>query len=309
MNQILITGDERVTEKVKKQKDVLPINGIVVFYAISIIILGICIISGSVYAKGKINETVEASIRPTISVERNEDDKTLQIAVTHIRGIKNITYQWNNDEIVMIDTQNKKDINKTIDLIGGKNTIKIVATEENGQTSTLEKTFIVGNVPEIKLEAVANGVKVIVTSDVEIDYIEYSWDEAEKQKIDVGVKEYEGIINTPKGQHTLKIEVVDENNMKANKTQVVVGDTEPIVNVKPQLVNGKVAFVIDAEDDEKITTIELTHNGGEKEVINVNAKTYHKEIIMTEGETNTLIITATNINGLPKTRRVKFDNK
>ena len=63
------------------------------------------------------------------------------------------------------------------------------------------------------------------------------------------------------------------------------------------------------EDDEKITMIELTHNGGEKEVINVNAKTYHKEIIMTEGETNTLIITATNINGLPKTRRVKFDNK
>ena len=93
MNQILITGDERVTEKVKKPKDVLPINGIVVFYAISIIILGICMISGSVYAKGKINETVEASIRPTISVERNEDDKTLQIAITHIRGIKNITYQ------------------------------------------------------------------------------------------------------------------------------------------------------------------------------------------------------------------------
>jgi hypothetical protein len=309
VNQILITGDERVTEKVKKQKDVLPINGIVVFYAISIIILGICLISGSVYAKGKINETVEASIRPTIYVERNEDDKTLQIAVTHIRGIKNITYQWNDDEIVMVDTQNKKEINKTIDLIGGKNTIKIIATEENGQTSTLEKTFIVGNIPEIKLEAVANGVKLIVKSDVEIDYLEYSWDDGEKQKIDVGVKEYEGIINTPKGQHTLKIEVVDINGMKANKTQVVVGDTEPIVNVKPQLVNGKVAFVIDAEDDEKITTIELTHNGGEKEVINVNEKTYHKEIIMTEGETNTLIITATNINGLPKTRRVKFDNK
>lgn len=309
MNQILITGDERVTEKVKKQKNVLPINGITVFYAISIIILGICMISGSVYAKGKINETVEASIIPTISVERNEDDKTLQIVVTHIRGIKNITYQWNDDETVMIDAQNKKEINKTIDLIGGKNTIKIIATEENGQTSTLEKTFIVGNIPEIKLEAVSNGVKVIVTSEVEIDYLEYSWDDTEKHKIDVGEKKYEGIINTPKGQHTLKIEVVDENNMKANKTQVVVGDTEPIVNVKPQLVNGKVAFVIDAEDDEKITTIELTHNGGEKQVINVNEKTYHKEIIMTEGETNTLIITATNINGLPKTRRVKFDNK
>ena len=158
MNQILITGDERVTEKVKKYKNVLPINGIVVFYAISIIILGICIISGSVYAKGKINETVEASIRPTISVERNEDDKTLQIAVTHRRGIKNITYQWNDEEEVMIDTQNKKEIAKTINLIGGENTLKIIVTEENGQTSVLEKKFIVGNIPEIKLEAVSNGV-------------------------------------------------------------------------------------------------------------------------------------------------------
>ena len=52
MNQILVTGDEqvtaKVTQKVKKQKNVLPVNGIVVFYAISIIILGICLISGSV---------------------------------------------------------------------------------------------------------------------------------------------------------------------------------------------------------------------------------------------------------------------
>ena len=309
MNQILITGEERVTEKVKKHKNVLPINGIIVFYAISLIILGICMICGSAYANGKINETVEASIRPIISVERNEDDKTLQIVVTHIRAIKNITYQWNENEIVMIDAQNKKEINKTIDLIGGKKTIKIIATEENGQISKLEKTFIVGNIPEIKLEAVANGVKAIVTGESEIDYIEYSWDDGESQKIEVGQKKYEGIINAPEGQHILKITVVDANGMIANKQQPVVGDTEPTVNVKPQIVNGKVAFVIDAEDDEKITTIEIIHNGGEKQVINVNEKTYHKEIIMTEGATNTLVITATNINGLPKTRRVKFDNK
>ena len=53
MNQILITGDE----KVKKEKKPLPINVIVAFYAICIMILGICMISGSVYAKGKITES------------------------------------------------------------------------------------------------------------------------------------------------------------------------------------------------------------------------------------------------------------
>lgn len=310
MNQILVTGDERkVEKKVNKPEKVLPINSIIVFYAISIIILGICMISGSVYAKGKINETVEANIRPVISVERNEDEKTLQILVTHIRAIKNITYQWNEEEIVMINTQNKKEINKTIDLIGGENILKIIATEENGRTTMFEKKYIAGNIPKIELESVANGVKLIASSEEKIDYVEYSWDDGEVQKIEVGEKRYEGIINAPTGQHILEINVVDVNGMTANKKQAVVGDTEPTVNVKPQLVNGKPAFVIDVNDDENIETIEITHNGGEKQVINVNSKTYHKEIIMTEGETNTLIITATNINGLPKTRRVKFDNK
>ena len=37
MNQILYTGDEVIREPVKKQKKVLPVNTIVIFYAISII--------------------------------------------------------------------------------------------------------------------------------------------------------------------------------------------------------------------------------------------------------------------------------
>ena len=265
-------------------------------------------ISGSVYAKTKINETVEANIRPEITVERNEDN-TLQITVTHIRGIKNVTYRWNDNKEITINGQNQKNISKTIQLIGGENTLKITAEEENGQKVTLEKKFIAGNIPEIKLEAVANGVKIIATSEEIIDYVQYSWDDGEIQKIEVDKEEYEGIINAPKGKHILNLEVVDVNGMTATKEQEVVGDTEPTVNVESKLVNGKVVFVIDAEDDEEIKTIEITHNGGEKQIINVGLKTYHKEVIMTEGEINTLIITATNKNGLSKTRRIRFKNK
>ena len=97
--------------------------------------------------------------------------------------------------------------------------------------------------------------------------------------------------------------------MEAEKEQEVVGDTEPTVTVKPQFVDGKVAFVIEASDDEKLEKIEITHNGGAKQTEEINGTTYHKDIIMTTGETNTLIVTATNLNGLTKTVRVKFDNK
>ena len=313
MNQILITGEEKVqVKKEKKEKKVVPINGIVSFFAITIIILGICMISGSVYAKDKINSVVEANAKPQVEINRNDEDNTIEINVQHIRNITKIVYRWNDEEETVLYGKNgesSKNVSETIDLIGGKNTLSVGITEENGETVTYEKTYTAGNIPEIKLEAVSNGVKVIATSETTIDYISYNWDDGEEEKITVGDKNYEGTINAPRGQHTLKIEVVDTNNMKANKTQTVVGDTEPILEIKPQYVDGKVAFVINASDDEKITKVEITHNGGEKQVIDVNDLTYKKDIIMTTGETNTLIVTVTNLNGLAKTSRVKFDNK
>ena len=312
MNQILVTGEEKVTanvtNKVKKQQKVLPTKSIVVFFAICIIILGICMISGSVYSKTKINETIEANVRPEISVERNDENDTVEIRVTHIRGIKSVVYRWNEEEETLIDGRNRKSINETLDLIGGENTLKIEVTEEDGRVKTFEKTFVVGNIPEIKLEAVSNGVKIIVTSETEIDYIQYCWDEGEMQKVEVKEMEYEGVINAPKGQHNLKIEVLDINGIKAEKNQLVVGDTEPIVNIKSKMIEGKAKFVIDVEDDENIKNIIIVHNGGEQQIIDVNEKTYHYEVTMTEGEENTIIVTATNKNDLTKTKGVKFRN-
>ncbi|OKZ65093.1 MAG: hypothetical protein BHW02_04940 [Clostridium sp. 28_12] len=312
MNQILDTGEEKLRKKVnktKKVKRVLPVNVIVVFFALGIIILGICMISGSVYAKDKINEVVLASAKPQVDITRNDDDNTVEINVNHVRGIARIAYKWNNDEETVIDGNNRKNISEKIDLIGGENTLTVTITEENGQSVTYEKKYQVGNIPVIKLEAVSNGVKLTATSEAKIENIIYNWDEGEEQKIEVGNTSYEGIINAPKGKHILKIKVVDENKMEAKKEQEVVGDTEPTVTVKPQFVDGKVAFVIEASDDEKLEKIEITHNGGAKQTEEINGTTYHKDIIMTTGETNTLIVTATNLNGLTKTVRVKFDNK
>ena len=307
MNQILITGEEKI--KIKKEKKVLPVKTIVSFFSICIIILGICMISCSVYAKDKINEVVEANTKPQVEINRNDDNNTIEINVKHIRGITKIAYKWNDEEQKVIEENNQKNISETIDLPGGENKLTVTITEENGESVTYEKQYKAGNIPVIKLEAVSNGVQLTSTSEVKISYILYNWDDGEEQKIEVANKSYEGIINSPKGEHLLKITVVDENNMEAKKEQKVVGDTEPTLTVKPDYVEGKVAFVIDAEDDELIKTVELTHNGGTKETINVNDTKYHNDLVMTEGETNTLIVTVTNKNGLQKTLRVKFDNK
>lgn len=307
MNQILITGEER--KRVKKEKKVLPVNAITSFFAISIIIVGICMISGSVYAKDKINEVVSANIKPNVEINRNDDNNTIEIVANHIRGITKIAYKWNDEEETIIDGENKKSVSKTIDLIGGENKLTVEVTEENGQTVTYEKNYTVGNIPKIELSAVSDGVKVNVTSEAKVSYIIYKWDDEEEQKIEVGESTYEGIINAPRGKHILKIEVVDENDMTAKVTQAINGDTEPSLEVEPDYVDGQVAFVIDAEDDEGIKKVEIIHNGGKKQVEEINEKTYHKDIIMTTGEINTIIVTVTNVNDLTKTLRVKVNNK
>ena len=325
MNQILVTGDEYNNNKPNKQpkqtkmpkapkmpkeareKKLIGINALVIFYAICTIILGICMISGSVYAKEKINETVLANVKPTADMSRNDNNNTVELTVKHIRGIQTVDYWWNTEEPITISGNNRTEITEVIDLIGGKNTLHVKITEENGQSVSYSKEFTVGNIPEIVLEAVANGVKVTATSEDEIDFITYSWDGEEEQIIEVGETEYEGTITAPSGQHTLKIIVTDINGITAEKQQVVVGDTEPTLKLGASIVNDKLVFTIDAEDDEEITTIQIQHNDGEIQTIQVNDTTYHTEVEMTQG-INKLVVLVTNINGLEKIQGVSFKN-
>lgn len=315
MNQILVTGGEsdRINKtqkmpKVKKEKRPLSKKAIVIIYALSIIILGICIIIGSIYSKEKINETVESTTKPTVDIVRNDDNNTLEISVNHIRGITKLEYWWNNDEATTINGNNQKQLTETIELLGGTNVLTLEITEENGQTVKYSKQYTASNIPTIELEAVSNGVKIISTSESEIDYITYNWDNGENQEIQVGDTQYEGIIIAPMGQHTLTIEAVDINGNKASKIQQVVGATEPTISISAAyLSNGKVGFVIEATDEDQIATVELTLNDGTPQTIEVNDKTYKGEVEMVAGE-NRLKVVVKNRSGIEKTQGAKFVN-
>lgn len=308
MNQILITGEEIIGKtKIKKEKKLVSVNKIVIFFSICIIIIGGCMIFSSIYSKTKINQIVAQNTKPTVQIERNDDDNTIEIKISHIKGIKSIAYKWNDEDEITINGNNQKEILEKIDLIGGKNTLTVTVTDEENQYVTYQKEYTVGNLPEIQLEAVSNGVKVIANCEDGIDKIKYSWDENNEEIIEVGDINYEGIINAPKGQHNLKIIVVSSDGIETEKTQLVVGDTEPTLNIKADIINDKLYFVVDAEDDEQITKVEIISNEGETQSIDVNDTTYHDEIEILEGE-NKLKVTVYNINGLTKTLGVVFNN-
>lgn len=311
MNQILVTGDESINKGKtipNGQRKLVEINAVVIFYAISIIILGICMISGSIFVRNKINQVVEDNTKPVVDIVRNDDNNTIELNISHIRGIQTIEYRWNSGEEVRISGNNKQQIQEVINLLGGTNILTVKITEENGQTVSYKKEFTVGNIPEITLEAVSNGVKVTVSSEKEIDYITYSWDGGEIQTIEVGQNEYVGTINAPKGIHKLKIEAVNINNIKGIKEQTVVGDTEPTLNITAAMINGKPCFVVDAEDDEQITNVEIVQNEGTKQVFNVNDKTYHNEVEMIPG-INKILVTVYNKNGLSTKIGRQFNNE
>ena len=315
MNQILITGDEpvveKVTKKVVKEKKKLPIKPIITFYAISIIILGICIICGTLYGKSQVNKTVEANKKPEIKVERSAEEHIIELKVTHIREISTVSYKWNDEDEIIIGANGQTSIKETIPLKAGVNKLRVVATDQSGKKQTYEKSFT-ANIPEIEiLERVDNGVKIYVGSDdEEIEYLEYSWDDGEMQKITVEDNEYEGIINAPIGLHVLRIKAIDTAGKIAEFKTPITGDTDPKIVIAPKMINGKATFVVDIEDDELIKTVQIVHNQklDEKRTIEVNEPKYHTEVEMTEGEVNTLMITVINKNDLQTTKGVRFEN-
>ena len=298
MNQILITGYEEEKkspnkkQKPVKMKKVASINTIVTIFAICIIILGICMATGSTYAREKINETVEANAKPTVEMNRNDDTNTIDIEVSHIRGIKEIKYKWNNGNEEIIQGNNQTKIQKSIPLIGGQNTLTVSVTEENGQT---------------ELSSVSNGVKVKATSKEKLASITYKWDDGAVEKIDVSEETYEGIINAPGGKHTLDITATDINGNIGTKTQVVVGDTAPTVTIKASIIDGKKMFVIDAEDDTGLANVEIILNDNTVDKTEVSGKTYHKEIEILQGE-NKIIVKAYNINELETLKGARYNN-
>ena len=308
MNQILITGEE-IIKKIKKEKNLVDIKKIIIFFSIFIIILGICIIFSGIYSNIKTKQTVEANTKPVVEIEKNDNNYSVEIKINHIRGIKEIRYKWNEEEESIINANNRTNILEQIELRGGKNTLTVTVIDENNQSVTYQKEYEVGNIPQIELEAVSNGIKIKINCESDIENIKYNWDNGEEQIINVNSKEYEGIVNAPKGQHTLYIVATTTDGVEAKKSQLVVGDTEPTLKIKADIINGKLVFVVDAEDDEQITDIEIILNEGEKQVINVNDKTYHSEIEMTEGIINKLKVTVYNVNGLQNTLGVIFNNE
>lgn len=303
MNQILSV------ENTKSKKKKSGINSILIVFAIILIIFGIGLASSGAYGyyrniSNDLNQNIATSskTKPVITTER-VDASTINIVVTHDKGIECIEYKINDGETVKIDGQNKTEISQEVELPSGNDTIQITAKDINGTPASYESSYEVADKPTITLEQAEGKIKATIESKINLDYVLYYWDEDESnaRKGTFNKTRVETYIDVLEGTHTLNVIAVDVDGVQTKKSQKIIGDNKPNLDIK---TNGKV-FRIIASDDENISKIEYTFNSNDKQTEEVNQQEYTKDLGLQSGN-NKLTVTVYNKNGLTATSTVEY---
>lgn len=306
MNQILSVESPQNRKKKGKKSS---IHSILIVFAIILMIFGIGLTSTGAYSyyrnlSNNLDKdiTVSSNTKPVITTER-ESSSVINVVVTHDKGISNVTYTINNGEPVQINGANKMEVKEKVELPVGESNVTITAEDVNGVSSSYQGSFTVEQKPVISLEQVEGKIQVTTESKINIDYIMYYWDDNKEAAEKATINDVKNVtlVDVIEGTHTLNIEAADIEGNITTKTQKIIGDNKPEVNVT---TDGKV-FMIQAKDDENIAKIEITLNTNDMITNEVNQKEYSTTIDLVEGE-NKLTVTVYNKNGLSETSRVKY---
>lgn len=300
MNQILSVDNRWKKEKKRSNKSQSDIQGIVKFFAMTILILGLCMIGTGSYSMYKDSNKKEIN-KPTIFVE-NVSETEITLKVSHDKELTKVTYSWTGKGLNEIDCKGKKSIEEKITIPSGTNTLTIYASDIDGQEISYQKAYTLESEIEINFEVDGNSIKVIAEGENELSYMTYRWDEEEETRIDINDMKIEQNVNIPVGEHTLTVIVVDSNNQTSTKEQKVKGVTKPKLEVTTDGEN----FIIKASDGQGLEKVEFIINETEKYWINLEGrKELEYAYPLHDGE-NRLKVTIYNTNGVTETKKVKF---
>ena len=174
---------------------------------------------------------------------------------------------------------------------------------ETGNNNTVTEDPVVQSNIKIKFSSVADGVKLNVTSALEIKTIEYWWDEETPTTIEATGTEHEVVVQTKQGTHTLNVKVTDTNEHQETKQQLVIGDVEPELTIATDGISN---YVVKAKDDEQLTKMVIKIND-QTEEIEINDKTFEKLVAIPTGD-SIIDVTVYNLNGLSVNKKAKITN-
>lgn len=262
MNQILYV------QKEKKKGSTIEINKIILFFSISIIVFGLVILGEGVYGaykNGEMRQVIE-NTTPTIALDR--EGQQLKISLSHIRELKTLTYNWNNDEdtAMEIDVTGKSSIVQRIELPAGENEFNITAIDVNGKTTNLTKAFYMETgrditKPQIDISVVGNQyIKILATDEKALSYITYRWNDEEETTIQASMEDSGKIevnVDILRGKNTLTVIAVDSSNNAVSKEAIFEGRVKPTIEV---WVEGNKLNIV-GKHEGGVQKIEYTING------------------------------------------------
>ena len=171
MNQILTTKPVKPVKKVK-------VNTVKTFFAVSIIVFGLCMATSGSYAmfKGKIaNEETNNQVQtnPEIPNTNNEDiqihlsneDNIINATVTGKEEISFVTYAWDDEEEEKVDINNISDVIE-IEIPAGEHTLTVTAVDINNSSKTLKKK--VKGITKPTLSVAQEGSQFVINASDEI---------------------------------------------------------------------------------------------------------------------------------------------
>ena len=302
MNQILAVENKK-KEKVKTKKirtgRPIEIKGIVMFFAVIIMVFGLTLAGQGSYALYKDIDDRKPENIPYVTIGRVNDKAIVQIS-SNIE-ISKLVYSWNNGEesAIPIGSTNARE---EITLLGYDSVLNLTIEDMNGKRVKFQKQYLLTGVditkPVVEIETKDGNdkMKIVAKDETGIAYITYQWEDGEPVTVNADQQgQTEMIVQVPLtvGLKKIKIIAVDTNgNIEEIEREITTSTSRP----KMTLRRNKQKISIEIEDKDGIKSIKANLNGEEYEITNVNRKKVKVGYLYLREGNNTISVEVTNVN-------------
>ena len=301
MNQILSIENKK-KQKTKKNRTgrQIEIKGIIMFFAVIIMVFGLTLAGQGSYALYKNMDDRKPENIPYITIERVNDKAIVQVN-SNIE-ISKIVYSWNNGEesAIPIGSTNARE---EITLLGYDSVLNLTIEDINGKKVKYQKQYILTGVditkPSIEIETKDGNdkMKIIARDETEISYMSYQWEDGEPVIINAdqqGQTEITAEVPLVVGSKKIKIIAKDTNgNIEEIEKEIVTSTAKPKITLR----RNKQKISIEVEDKDGIASITANLNGEEHKLNDINRKKVKVGYLYLREGNNTISVEITNVNG------------
>lgn len=301
MNQILSIENKKKqkTKKIRTRRPI-EIKGIIMFFAVIIMVFGLTLAGQGSYALYKDIDDRKPENIPYIKVGRVNDKAIVQVN-SNIE-ISKIVYSWNNGEesAIPIGSTNARE---EITLLGYDSVLNLTIEDINGKKVKYQKQYILTGVditkPSIEIETKDGNdkMKIIARDETEISYMSYQWEDGEPVIINAnqqGQTEITAEVPLVVGSKKIKIIAKDTNeNIEEIEKEIVTSTAKPKITLR----RNKQKISIEVEDKDGIASITANLNGEEHKLTDINRKKVKVGYLYLREGNNTISVEITNVNG------------